>query len=444
MQTPSPPWDKLKVVEYPILFNTPISPFESTGHLEKETISLIDKVANLGDAQISLLILRTINNSTQMSKLRTSLPEANELRIAEMRSCIHYALSKILGQDVTKLKHVITRIHMQQGPGLGFTKLDSIAKEAFQASWLQANFRVNKVDGKNFPMPSFEAPSDTYEIAVQEALNDMTLLVNSPEVKLQHAKTAQKKKEQLDKDFQSLSPEQKTIVKSAWSKFAGAWLSAIPSESGLTLPDSLMRIALCLFLGVPLRPDIKECPCCQKEVSGADFNVHILKCVSQFANYVRHDAIKYCIAELARQARIPVTIEKRPFEGTNRRPDAILHGLGENSKDVAIDFSAADPFAIDNKEDDPPLKAGEAREKVKNRKYLSITGDSLIFRPVVIETYGGITEDSLRHVIKPLINRIDDFVALNWAASSARVYWYERFTIILWRFNAQKVKYFLD
>ena len=49
---------------------------------------------------------------------------------------------------------------------------------------------------------------------------------------------------------------------------------AIPTEPKLSIPSDKMVIALRLFLGIPQKKDVKECPICRKKID--DFNVHML------------------------------------------------------------------------------------------------------------------------------------------------------------------------
>ena len=71
-----------------------------------------------------------------------------------------------------------------------------------------------------------------------------------------------------------MSTTQRVIVESAQGKIARAWLSAIPKVKSLAIPSDLMRIAVKLFLNVPLKAKHQKCPACQK--SFEDFNTHTL------------------------------------------------------------------------------------------------------------------------------------------------------------------------
>ena len=62
------------------------------------------------------------------------------------------------------------------------------------------------------------------------------------------------------------------------------------------------------------------------------------------------------------------------------------------------------------------------------------------FHPLVMDAYGGIPPSTVQYVLNPLINRVKNFVSPNWAAPTAKAYWYQRLSVTLWTFNAYKVK----
>ena len=88
-----------------------------------------------------------------------------------------------------------------------------------------------------------------------------------------------------------------------------------------------------------------------------------------------------------------------------------------------------------------PLAAALSREVEKVNKYAADSRElNLNFHPLVLDAYGGIPPSTVHHVLNPLINRVKNFVSLNWAAPSAKAYWYQRLSVTLWTFNAYKVK----
>ena len=88
------------------------------------------------------------------------------------------------------------------------------------------------------------------------------------------------------------------------------------------------------------------------------------------------------------------------------------------------------------------MAAALSREVEKINKYAAdcSRGLNLNFHPLVLDAYGGIPPNTVHHVLNPLINRVKNFVSPNWAAPSAKAYWYQRLSVTLWTFNAYKVK----
>ena len=54
--------------------------------------------------------------------------------------------------------------------------------------------------------------------------------------------------------------------------------------------------------------------------------------------------------------------------------------------------------------------------------------------------YCGIPPNTVQYVLNPLIHRVKNFVPPNWAAPTAKAYWYQRLSVTLWTFNTYKVK----
>ena len=128
------------------------------------------------------------------------------------------------------------------------------------------------------------------------------MIESDPFIHLQHFIAGKVlSEEESKKVIESLSSTtQRVIVESAQGKIARAWLSAIPTVKSLAIPSDLMRIAVKLFLNVPLKAKHQKCPACQK--SFEDFNTHILTCSSKQGLIRRHDSVKFCFSSLCSHA----------------------------------------------------------------------------------------------------------------------------------------------
>ena len=281
---------------------------------------------------------------------------------------------------------------------------------------------------------------------MKSALSKKHILDGDPGIKLQHAFAEQIAKESFKQLYNCLDTTNKRIVDSSMEKHAGAWLRAIPTEPKLSIPSDKMIIALRLFLGIPLQKNVKECPICRKRID--DFNVHMLICSTKKSLMQRHDAVKQCVKDLCTAAELHVDVEASPFgkrdsngKKDQRRPDLIIHNLTRRGSSLAVDVSIANPFSQVGGSNPRPLAAALSREVDKINKYAADCSRlNLAFHPLVMDAYGGIPPNTVHYVLNPLINRVKNFVSPNWAAPTAKAYWYQRLSVTLWTFNAYKVK----
>ena len=90
------------------------------------------------------------------------------------------------------------------------------------------------------------------------------------------------------------------------------------------------------------------------------------------------------------------------------------------------------------------MAAALNRETDKINKCMQLTDCNklnLAFHPLVMDACSGwIPPNTVQYVLNPLINRVKNFVPPNWAAPTAKAYWYQRLSVTLWIFNAYKVK----
>ena len=98
---------------------------------------------------------------------------------------------------------------------------------------------------------------------------------------------------------------------------------------------------------------------------------------------------------------------------------------------MAVDISIANPFSKVGGTNPKPLAAAAlSREVEKMNKYAADCSRlNLIFRPLVLDAYGGTPPSTVHYVLNTLINRVKNFVSPNWAAPSAKAYWYQRLSM---------------
>ena len=116
-----------------------------------------------------------------------------------------------------------------------------------------------------------------------------------------------------------------------------------------------------------------------------------------------------------------------------RRPDLIIHNLTRRGSSLAIGISIANPFSQVGGSNPRPLAAAAlSRETDKINKYATDCSKlNLAFHPLVMDVYGGVPPNTVQYVLNPLINRVKNFVPPNWAAPTAKAYWYQRLSVTL-------------
>ena len=88
----------------------PFDPNAPTGPLQEKTMKMIGSVAELPDTQVALLLLRTINNSSLVYNIRTSMPGANVEKIGQLQEGVLRALAYILKVQPEAVAEVVTRV----------------------------------------------------------------------------------------------------------------------------------------------------------------------------------------------------------------------------------------------------------------------------------------------------------------------------------------------
>lgn len=463
--------DKLPISADPEILRSPLSCETPVTKLNDKILKAIENIAKMDDPQVALLLLRQINNGSLTHTLRTVCPEATKAVTTLMHDKVRDALATILRTSLTGLDRVEKRIYMPLGPGLGFTPLADIAKPAFEASLLQCTLRLRGVNEARFPIPKFpdvpDASTALYPKLLSEAFKSLNSLSDGPLEKLQHSLVVRSNSKLFNESYQSLSPANKRIVDSTLNTHAGGWLTAIPSTPELTIHRAEMRLAVKLFLGLPVKASSRTCPHCSVTCENSEtFTQHCLICSVKKPLMHRHELIKHCVSDLCKAAGRYADVEPSIFGYKNasksgskpqsdsplsvpgkkdqKRVDLLIHNFGSKGSDLAIDVSIANPFATSIK-NPAPLSAAMAREKRKISKYASDCSKLKIpFHPFVLDAYGGFPAGSYHLVFMRLVRMIQSYEPVNWAAPTAKIYWLQRLSVALWTANAYKVMLIAD
>ena len=154
---------------------------------------------------------------------------------------------------------------------------------------------------------------------------------------------------------------------SAAGKFAGVWLSVVPTSIDLQLSDQQMCIASRIRLGLPPLDHLPERCVCGATLS--EDNGHFLSCrdLRRSAVTARHDSIVRVLAKHLRRATALVHEEPRFYNTSKLRPD--LDVVFPNNY-LMVDVVVTHPAAPSRK-NVYPLAAAEEWERRKVKKYAS-------------------------------------------------------------------------
>ena len=443
----------------------------------KEALTISERIAHLPDPQVALLMLRFMHNSKTLYTLKTLPPGATQTVCESQMKKTKECLEVIMGLGPKKHLSDASWLQAQlpQGPGLGLLDLHGLASLAYSACLIQSLHKLAKLDPSRFlgitQQPEWDRAlqvADTAQNAMRsqglkrEDLGDDELAAmvarehmmaldlwrrtltdaNSDVVPAQLFKNfaARLKVRRIETFLEDpkVPEHNKTIVRSAQhSPIASHMFNAIPSQKGLALNPSHMRIMLHLLLGVEMEFESNVCSCGQVQ---DPLGVHAL-CCSLGGNLIRrHDLVKNLLATMCDAANIPYLKEPVHYfeDDTNLRPDIVLPCHTPAGCDVALDVCVTTPTCASLAGNGALRQDGQLplqrREMAKNKKYMRHARDKCIFYPVVFSAYGGTTILNIKMVLDPIIRRITKrrFCSPNWAAPDKRSYWYQRIAVALW------------
>ena len=438
----------LQVNSNPMVMKVPLSCDIAISELNAKVAESIELISTIEDTQVALLLLRQIHNGALTYMLRCAHYKVTRDFIGDFTCRVTEALASILRCKVEDIENVKQCVFMPLGPGLGFTPLTEIAPLAYQASLMKALHLLNSLYERRHPMPTPKEDSvGPYDVGLAQSLAHQGLLNSDPTPRLQHLLVEQTSSERFKAAFRQLSPQHKVIVESTLNTYASGWLTTIPSVPELRIPRDKMVIALRLFLSIPFYEDVFSCKSCGDKIE--DYNQHVLICNKSNGNSHRHSDIINCTKNLCTAAELNWALEVSPFcrhkdslAKDQCRVDIVAFAHGKKGVDVAYDVSVANPFSKAAGDHPRPLEAAMRREGEKINKYHNdCEKNNMKFYPLVFDAYGGIPSITLNSAVKPLIRKVKEYTPMNWAAPNAKTYWLQRFSVVLWKANACKVKF---
>ena len=226
---------------------------------------------------------------------------------------------------------------------------------------------------------------------------------------------------------------------------ASTWLTTIPTNSLTRLSNDHIACAVRLRLGLqPYTPLPHFCFACSNSRSSRhsaafDKNPYHHLCCPKFAGTfltMRHDRIKYIIAQYAREAGIPTIVEPKGLDPLSKKRVDLQLFTPSTGSSLLVDISIVHPTAPSYSS----LASGRAadlRAQHKINKHHSASSSSPVL-PVVIESYGGFHSSCY-----PLFARIREGLMTSLASSSSASVKYSEFlsslSIALQSANSQAI-----
>eukprot|EP00662_Eupelagonemidae_sp_cell21_P057021 gene57021-biopygen95700 len=177
---------------------------------------------------------------------------------------------------------------------------------------------------------------------------------------------------------------------------AGAWLTGVPSPSmGLWIPPDQFRIAMHLWLGVPVCEGDAVCPMCTMHVP--DLGLHAIKCKNGGDITLRHNHLRDIVWRLCKAAGLRPEVEKFGLlPGTLSRPaDVWLPRYpGGGPAKIALDQKVTSPLQrrFMQQAGQISLAAAEAYADTAAERHdceAACAARGITFIPFVAEAFGG-------------------------------------------------------
>ena len=221
---------------------------------------------------------------------------------------------------------------------------------------------------------------------------------------------------------------------------AGNWLNGIPSSTlGLHLQDQEFRCCLRYWLGVPLHSSPYSCPECHNTAD--PFGDHQVGCGGNGDRITRHNAIRDVVFSAAQSAALAPSKEMpNLIPDSLSRPADVFLPTWSRGRPAALDVHVISPLQQQTMgEAASTPDALQVRVQRKLASHLSACRFvGVEFIPFVMETLGGLAEDSI-FILRSLGKAIAQTVGSLDTSTDTSVctkQLFHRTAIALWRGNA--------
>lgn len=399
--------------------------------------------------------------------LRTSPPDQILQDVKQIDNVMQESLRQIICTDNERLPPDVTKeacLPLALG-GLGLTCLSDQSPAAYTASSLSTIQHWRKFIPDNDEMlqlwasdPALTASLASLSSALAPANGTLTvpLVLPSNPAQIINFTATDKLQRRLQglrdlstvtsfKSSRLSSPADRAQYLSKTSKGASAFLQACPTDRSLTIANDDMRLAIRVWLRLPLLPVfsvLDNIPCSCKPNVTLDES-HIFNCNAEAARDIRHNVITYTFQEMLQQTQLnPVHLEPRASHATSdmHRFDLAVAGFDGSSTDLKIDISIRNPLAKHSIARASTTRLSAANEGVKEKhvKYDKYLSPRDWFAPLAIETFGALHPNVFK-VLSAASSRVANVApdSASFTAPTFSSYWLQRLSCSLWRENSR-------
>eukprot|EP00662_Eupelagonemidae_sp_cell21_P057790 gene57790-biopygen112413 len=291
--------------------------------VDSQIVPCLHEVEQLPDPHVAYRLLVTCCSSAKMAWTMRTTPLTDLPGVlTEFDTHVRSAFERIVSFSLTKEEWVVASFPTRKG-GVGLRPAASNADAAYVASRRGCFDLCRRID----PHFSWEAShqSGSPLAGAIDAINTrlpparQLLLTDTRPVK-QHTLSAAMEAVHFVRHLSQSSTEARAHALATSAPHAGAWLTGVPSPSmGLWLAPDQFRIAMHLWLGVPICEGDAVCPLCTSHVP--DLGLHAIKCKNGGDITFRHDQLRDIVWRLCKAAGLRPEVEKVGLlPGTLSRP----------------------------------------------------------------------------------------------------------------------------
>eukprot|EP00662_Eupelagonemidae_sp_cell21_P058126 gene58126-biopygen56035 len=317
--------------------------------IDNKIVPILKEVGQLPDPHVAYRLLQVCCSSAKMSwTMRTTPLTGHEKVLNEFDIHVRTTFERTVAFSLTNEEWETASLATRKG-GVGLRPVALHADAAYIAS-RRGSFELSRRLDPNFRWEANHDLTSPLTGAI-ESVNarlppgKKLSLADARPVK-QHTISAALEAVQYMRHLNQATPEHRVHIRAKAAPHAGAWLTGVPSESlGLWLPPEEFRIAMHLWLGVPVCEGEATCPFCTMKVE--DLGLHAIKCMAGGDIVDRHNRLRDIWWRLCRAAGLRPEIEKPGLlPGSLHRPADIWlpRYPGGGPARIALDQKVTSPL----------------------------------------------------------------------------------------------------